>query len=70
VDDETDVISTFQMILEMIGFEVDSYTNPILAVSHFTPNKYGPLLLDIRMPAMNGFELLKKGRVWMAKYKC
>jgi DNA-binding NtrC family response regulator len=68
VDDETDVISTFQMILEMNGFEVDSYTNPILALSHFTPNKYGLLLLDIRMPAMNGFELFKKMKSMDSQY--
>jgi two-component system, OmpR family, response regulator ChvI len=60
VDDDADVISTFKMILEMNGFEVDAYTNPTLALSNFKPNSYGLLLLDIRMPAMNGFELFRK----------
>ena len=60
VDDDTDVISTFKMILEMNGFEVDAYTSPTLALSNFKPNSYGLLLLDIRMPIMNGFELFRK----------
>jgi two-component system, OmpR family, response regulator ChvI len=60
VDDDTDVISTFKMILEMNGFEVDAYTSPTLALSNFKPNSYGLLLLDIRMPIMNGFELYRK----------
>ena len=60
VDDDADVITTFKMILEMNGFEVDAYTSPTLALSNFKPNSYGLLLLDIRMPIMNGFELFRK----------
>jgi two-component system, OmpR family, response regulator ChvI len=60
VDDDADVISTFQMILEMNGFEVEAYTSPISALSNFKPNDFGLLILDIRMPVMNGFELFKR----------
>ena len=62
VDDEPDVISVFKMVLEMNGFEVDAYDNPLSALDNFKPNSYGLLLLDIRMPQMNGFELYKKLR--------
>jgi len=48
------------MVLEMSGFEVDAYNDPLLASSNFKPNTYGLALLDIRMPKMNGFELYKK----------
>jgi DNA-binding NtrC family response regulator len=60
VDDEPDITSAFEMILEMNGFEVDTYNDPLLALSNFKPNSYGVALLDIRMPKMNGFELYKK----------
>lgn len=60
VDDEADVISLFKMILEMNGFEVDSYTDPLEALSNFKANSYDLALLDIRMPNLNGFELYKK----------
>ena len=48
------------MILEMNGFEIDSYNDPLLALSNFKPDLYGLALLDIRMPKMNGFESYKK----------
>ncbi|MDQ4013495.1 MAG: response regulator [Thermoproteota archaeon] len=60
VDDDADVVSTFQMILEMNGFEVEAYTSPTSALSNYKPNEFGLLILDIRMPVMNGFELFKK----------
>jgi two-component system response regulator ChvI len=60
VDDEPDITSAFDMILEMNGFEVDTYNDPLLALSNFKPNSYGLALLDIRMPKMNGFELYRK----------
>jgi DNA-binding NtrC family response regulator len=60
VDDEPDITSTFEMILQMNGFEVNTYNDPLLALSNFKPNSYGLALLDIRMPKMNGFELYKK----------
>jgi two-component system, OmpR family, response regulator ChvI len=60
VDDDADVVSTFQMILEMNGFEVEAYTSPISALSNFKPNDFGLLILDVRMPVMNGFEFFKR----------
>ena len=62
VDDEGDVISVFKMILEMNGFEVDAYDNALSALDNFKPNSYSLVLLDIKMPQMNGFELYKKLR--------
>src|SRR5829696_2750067 len=60
VDDEPDVISLFKMVLEMNGYEVDAYNNPLEALSNFKPNSYGLALLDVRMAPLNGFELYKK----------
>ena len=60
VDDEPDITSTFDMVLQMNGFEVNSYNDPLLALSNFKPDLYGLALIDIRMPKMNGFEFYKK----------
>ena len=69
VDDEPDVILVFKMVLEMNGFEVDAYDNPLSVLSNFKPNSYDLLLLDIKMPQVNGFELYKKLRTVDDKVK-
>ncbi len=48
------------MALEGKGFVVDSYTDPTLALSNFKPGLYDLLLLDIKMPKINGFDLYEK----------
>ena len=60
VDDDLDLTSMFKMVLEMNGFEVDAYNDPLMALLQFKPNSYGMALFDIRMPQLNGFELYKK----------
>jgi DNA-binding response OmpR family regulator len=64
VDDEPDNASIFTMSLEDGGFEVDTYTNPLLALSIFKAGskKYDLLILDIKMPDINGFELYEEIR--------
>jgi CheY-like chemotaxis protein len=62
VDDESDNIAVLSIALEDYGFKVDSYDNPLAALSNFKSNYYDLAILDIRMPEMNGFELLRKIR--------
>jgi len=62
VDDEIDIILTFTKGLKRYGFEVDSSDDPGVAILNSKSDLYGLLLLDIRMPKMNGFELYKKMR--------
>jgi CheY-like chemotaxis protein len=61
VDDDPEITKTFTMVLEDSGlYEVDSYNDPLIALQNFEPNLYDLLLLDIRIPNMNGFELYDK----------
>jgi CheY-like chemotaxis protein len=62
VDDAQDVLYTIKKVLENNGFVVESYDDPNLALSNFKIGLYDLLLLDIRMPKMNGFELYQKIR--------
>ena len=60
IDDEPDVNITLKLALEGEGFDVDTFDNPKLALSSFRPNYYDLLLLDIKMPGMNGFEFFRQ----------
>jgi DNA-binding response OmpR family regulator len=57
VDDEPDIAQVLKMGLEKNGFAVDTYNDPLDVVSNFKADSYDLLLLDIKMPKMNGFEL-------------
>ena len=58
-----EITNSYTLALEDSGlFEVDTYNDPLVALSNYRPNSYDLLLLDIRMPEMNGFELYQKIR--------
>ena len=60
VDDEYDVCMVYQMVLQDAGFECISYTDSVKALQEFRHAYYDLILLDIKMPVLNGFELCKK----------
>ncbi len=60
VDDEPDIVITLKTVLERNNFKVDTYTEPLQAVKNFKLDTYNLLILDIKMPQMNGFELYKE----------
>ncbi|HKG71324.1 MAG TPA: response regulator [Nitrososphaeraceae archaeon] len=60
MDDEPDVIFTIKLALEDEGFEVDTFDSPQLALSSFKPKFYDLILLDIKMPKIDGFEFYKE----------
>ncbi len=60
VDDEEDILIPIKMTLEDLGFKVDTFTNPLLALSNFKASYYDLAILDVKMPDINGFELFDK----------
>jgi DNA-binding response OmpR family regulator len=62
VDDEKDIAIVLKKGLENYGFKVDVYFDPIQALIHYKPSLYDLLLLDIKMPGLDGYELFKRIR--------
>ena len=60
MDDEPDISLLFKTVLKDEGFEVDSFEDPQLALSNFKPDFYDLVVLDIKMPDMNGFQLYRE----------
>jgi len=60
VDDDEDNLNLFTTVLENYQFTVKPYSDPVAALLEFKPNYYDLLILDYRMPVLNGVELYKK----------
>ncbi len=63
VDDEQEITMYFRDALQVInGISISTFTDPILALEHFTINKsaYALVLADLRMSSLNGIDLIKK----------
>ena len=62
IDDEPDIVSVLSQGLKLKGFEVDGFTDPRKALEQFKPSYYDIIISDIKMPIMNGFQLVRKIR--------
>jgi two-component system, OmpR family, response regulator ChvI len=62
VDDEPDICMVYQIILQDAGYECVSYTDSVKALQEFRPNYYDLVMLDIKMPKLDGFALCEKIR--------
>src|ERR671939_782411 len=60
VDDEYDIALAFKISLENNGFTVDAFNDPEEALSNFKAGLFDLLLIDVKMPKMNGFELYRE----------
>jgi CheY-like chemotaxis protein/predicted transcriptional regulator len=59
VDDEPDVLLTYESFLSNAGFNVSTFEEPYKALADFTSNArlYDLIILDIRMENLNGVQL-------------
>jgi two-component system catabolic regulation response regulator CreB/two-component system response regulator ChvI len=60
VDDEHDITFSLRIGLENNGFAVDIFNDSEEALSNFKAGLYDLLLIDVKMPKMNGFELYQE----------
>ena len=57
IDDDRDINDLFKLFLEFDGYKVDAFTDPIDALYSFRKDEYDLILLDLKMPKMNGMML-------------
>lgn len=57
VDDDKDLVNLYETFLKYDGYKVDAFTDPVDALSSFRKDVYDLVLLDLKMPEMNGVEL-------------
>jgi len=62
VDDDSDVCFMLQKALAENGYIVDSFEDPLLALKRFRAQLYNLVILDIKMPKLNGFLLYREMR--------
>lgn len=60
VDDEPDITAVLKKGLEQYGFAVETFNEPRLSLSAFKPDYYDLMIIDIRMPNINGFDLYRE----------
>lgn len=60
VDDDADFRAAQALILRTFGYEVAQYESAEAFLADPSPDRFGCVLLDIRMPGMTGLELQKK----------
>ena len=60
VDDEPSIREFLQIMLEREGYEVSCADNGKKAISLFEQKRYDAVIADIRMPQVNGLEVLTK----------
>ena len=60
VDNEADITYALENALENYGYSIYSFNDSILALNSYKSNFYDLVILDIKMPKMDGFELYNK----------
>lgn len=62
VDDEPDIATSLKVGLQMKGFHVEAFDDPLEALAKYKPRTYNLLIIDLRMPSLNGIDLIREIR--------
>jgi two-component system response regulator ChvI len=60
VDDDKNILASVSMLLEQEGYHVSTFSDPAAALTALAPAPPDLAILDIKMPRMDGLELLRR----------
>ena len=60
VDDEKIICNTAKKILEIEGYEVDTFTDSVLALEAIRKNQYDLIITDLMMEEVSGMDILRE----------
>ncbi|HHF7375903.1 response regulator transcription factor [Legionella bozemanae] len=60
VDDDENVLRALKWLFDSLSFEVKTYLNATEFLQQYNPKHIGCLITDVRMPDIDGLELLEK----------
>ena len=63
VDDEPGIALLCNRILNRAGYDVLSETNPHVAIEHLQQKRFDLLVVDIRMPEVDGFDVISRAQM-------
>ena len=63
VDDDRNILTSVSMVLEAEGYDVRTYTDGATALTGISQNEPDMAVVDIKMPRMDGMELLRRLRL-------
>jgi two-component system response regulator ChvI len=62
VDDDRNIVTSLRMLLETEGYKIQAYTDGASALDGLSADPPDMAILDIKMPRMDGMELLRRLR--------
>ena len=62
VEDEPSIVESLEFILQRAGFAIDTVMDGAEALARLRSQTYGGVILDIMLPGMNGFDVLRAVR--------
>ena len=60
VDDEPKICTMLQAVLQRDGYEVQTFQDAAAALDRFRASDFDVVISDLRMPGVNGFELIRQ----------
>ncbi len=62
IDDDEELCAELSQLLAAEGFDVDMVFDGRQGLRHLQERKYHIIILDLKLPGLNGYEVLKKAR--------